>query len=358
MARDAKIEGVIGRWAPRFVSNGVPLRDYQEVTESLKHWDDWCRVWAECAAVHEAMGRNALEAGNTISAAQHLDTAGVIYHFAKFVFVNDMDQLRTTHEKAVECRNLALPYLDPPGERVVIPYENSQLYGILRKPAGVNHPPVVIMCMGMDSAKEEMSTNEAHFHKRGIATLTFDGPGQGEGEYEFPITPEYEKPVAAVLDYIDTRNDVDAESIGIWGVSFGGYYAPRALAYHPRIKACIAISGPFEFYHLSQERGDLNEVFQARSHAKTDDETLEVARRVDMSEAVKEITQPLFVVAGEHDTLTPPSHQKRLVDESNGEGVYWYLEGGNHCCNNLRHKYSPQSADWMAGYLGGACGVT
>ena len=117
----------------------------------------------------------------------------MLYHFAKFVFVNDMEQLKATHAKAVECRNLALPCLDPPGERIGIPYKNGTLYGNLRKPAGVERPPLVIMCMGMDSAKEEMGTNEAHFHKRGIATLAFDGPGQGEGEYDFPINPATRK---------------------------------------------------------------------------------------------------------------------------------------------------------------------
>ena len=351
MTRDEKIEAVTGRWAPRFISNGVPLSDYQDVTGSLGSWGDWCHAWAGRAAVHEEMGRKALDAGHTISAAQHLDTAGVLYHFAKFVFVNDMVQLRATHEKAVACRTLALPYLDPPGERVVIPYGGGHLSGILRKPQSIERPPVVILCMGMDSAKEEMSTNEQPFHARGMATLTFDGPGQGEGEYDFPITPEYEKPVGAVLDYIDTRDDIDGTRVGIWGVSFGGYYAPRALAYHRRIRACIAISGPFEFFSHVQEGGELTEVFARRSHASGHDETLAVAKRVDMSEAVKEITQPLFVVAGEYDTLTPPKHQKRLVDETPGDALYWFLRGGNHCANNLRHKYSPQSADWMAGHL-------
>lgn len=355
MTRDSRIEEVIGRWAPRLISNGVPLTDFQEVTNSLKHWDNWCKDWAGRAATHEQMGREALEAGNTISAGQHLETAGVIYHFAKFVFVNDMEQLRATHKKAVECRNLALPYLDPPGDRVQIPYESGHLYGILRKPTGVEKPPVVIMCMGMDSAKEEMSTNEACFHKRSMATLTFDGPGQGEGEYDFAICPEYEKPVGAVLDYLETREDLDLDRIGSWGVSFGGYYAPRATAYQKRLKACISISGPFEYFSLFQRSGT-HDVFVKRAHCKSEEEALKIAKRVDLSEAVKEINVPLFVVGGELDTLTPPDHQRRLAHEASGETTLLILDGGNHCANNLRHKYSPHSADWMARHLGAQVG--
>ena len=50
-----------------------------------------------------------------------------------------------------------------------------------------------------------------------------------------------------MLDYIDTRRDLDAARIGIWGVSLGGYYAPRAAAFDKRIKACIALGGPFNW---------------------------------------------------------------------------------------------------------------
>ena len=56
------------------------------------------------------------------------------------------------------------------------------------------------MAMGLDSAKEEMHSNEQVFLDRGIATFAFDGPGQGEAEYDLPIHPAYEEPVAAVLD--------------------------------------------------------------------------------------------------------------------------------------------------------------
>ena len=42
----------------------------------------------------------------------------------------------------------------------------------------------MIMVCGLDSAKEETAAYEEPFLARGIATLVFDGPGQGEAEYE------------------------------------------------------------------------------------------------------------------------------------------------------------------------------
>ena len=83
-----------------------------------------------------------------ISAADHLSRAAVTYHYAKYLFVQDMDQMRLAHQRAVECLDLALPYLDPPGERVLIPYEGKQLVATLRLPKGVSRPPVVLMTLG------------------------------------------------------------------------------------------------------------------------------------------------------------------------------------------------------------------
>lgn len=231
MTGDSRIQSAINHWAPRFVANGVPLTDFQEVTAGLKSWDDWCPHWAARAEIHEAMGREALAAGNGLSAGQHLTTAAVCYHFGKFLFVNDMVEMRRAHDRAIECRRLALPHIRPPGARVDMAYKGSSLAGILRKPDGVDRPPVVVMCMGLDSSKEEMGAYEQLFLDRGMATLSFDGPGQGEGEYEFPIRPDYEVPVGAVFDYLETRDDIDPARIGLWGVSLGGYFAPRAAAF-------------------------------------------------------------------------------------------------------------------------------
>src|SRR4029079_10733985 len=184
---DTRVTSAIHHWAPRFVAQGVVLSDFEDVTASLKSWDDWCDAWSSRAAVHEKLGREALTAKKHVTAAEHLQRAGVYYHFGKFLFVQDLTQMKTAHMKAVECRNLALPYLKPKGERVEMPYEGKWLAGILRKPEGVDGRRVLVFACGLDSCKEETETYENPYRARGIATLVFDGPGQGEGEYDFAI---------------------------------------------------------------------------------------------------------------------------------------------------------------------------
>lgn len=352
MSKDPRVEAAISHWAPRFVTNGVPLADFQEVTASCERWEDWCRLWSARAALHEQLGAQALSEGHALSAGAHYTRAAVCYHFGKFLFVIDPAQMRAAHMKAVECRNRALPHLVPPGERVAIPYEGKQLYANLRKPAGKPRAPVVVMCMGLDSAKEEMDDYENRFLARGLATLAFDGPGQGEAEYEFAICPEYERPVKAVLDWLERRADIDPARIGVWGVSLGGYYAPRAAAFERRFKACVALSGPYARSASFEGRPSINvETFRVRAKCATLEEAGRVALHISLAGVAKNITCPIYIVAGTKDRLTPHTEAERLAREVSGPCVLSIIEGGNHVVNNLWYRYRDQTADWMAAQL-------
>ena len=351
--KDKRVEIAIHHWASRFVASGIPLTDFEEVTAGIARWDEWCAAWSARAAIHEELGRKALAEGCTLSAAEHLTRAALCYHFGKFMFMHDMGEMRRTHRKVIECRQLALPYLRPPGERVEIPYQGAHLAGHLRKPEGGTPPPVVVMCVGLDSAKEEMDAYESIFLARGMATLAFDGPGQGEAEYEIPIRGDYEVPVKAVFDWLQTRGDVDASRAGIWGVSLGGYYAARAAAFEKRARACISLSGPYEWVETFDGRNELSrEAFRVRSHSKTMEEAREKAKTLTLLGVAKNITCPIYVVTGELDNLTPPHNARRLASEVSGPCQLLIVKGGNHVANNRRYLYQAQTADWMAQQLG------
>jgi 2,6-dihydroxypseudooxynicotine hydrolase len=335
------------------VSNGVLLADFNEVTDGIARWDDWCSAWCTRAASHEALGREALAEGHRLTAGEHLTRAGVYYHFAKFVFVDDLAQMRAAHTKAIECRQLALPHLRPPGERVEVPYGSGHLAGILRKPAGVSQPPVLIMVPGLDSAKEELEAYELPFLTRGIATLMIDGPGQGEAEYDFPIRGDYEVPVQAVVDWVVRRTDLDVGRIGLWGVSLGGYYAPRAVAFEKRIKACIALAGPFDWAnHWDTLPLLTREAFRVRSHLKTQAEAKQHAATLSLAGLAKNIECPIFIVNGKLDRLVPWQDAQRLAEEVSGPAELLIVEDGNHIANNRPYRYRARSADWLRAQFG------
>ena len=351
--QDARVKSANAHWGPRFVANGVALTDFEEVAGSIATWDDWCRAWSERAGLHEQMGRDALLKSKFLSAGEHLSRAALYYHFGKFLFVHDIPQMKAAHAKAVECKNLALPHMRPAGERIEIPYEGKKLFGILRKPDGVKNPPLMIMCVGLDSTKEETDAYEQPFLARGIATLCFDGPGQGEGEYDFAIRGDYEIAVKAVVDTVENRRDLDASKIGLWGVSLGGYYAPRSAAFEKRIKACAALCGPYDWGDAWEGLPELTrEAFRIRSHCATMESAKRRAETLSLKGVAERITCPLFVLGAKLDRVIPWRDAEHLAREAKGAVELLMIEDGNHVANNRAYKWRTQSADWMAEQLG------
>src|SRR5204863_6438384 len=94
---------------------------------------------------------------------------------------------------------------------------------------------------------EELHNYGDDFLRRGMAVLAIDGPGQGEMEFEYPLRYDYEVPIRYAIDYLENRKDVNAGRIGLMGVSLGGYFAPRAAAFEPRVKAAIGVAGAYSF---------------------------------------------------------------------------------------------------------------
>lgn len=352
LERDPRIVAAAAHWSHRMVTNGVPLADFQDVTNNIHSWDEWCSAWCERGSIHDDLGKKALDEKRFISYASHSATASACYHFGKFLYVNDMPQMKSAHKLAIRSHREALRYLKHPGERVEIPFENHSLIGNLRKPEGIEKPPIVVMCMGLDSTKEEMLTNEAIFLERGLATFSFDGPGQGEAEYTLPIRFDYEVPVGKVIDWLESRGDINSDRVGVWGVSLGGYYAPRAAAFDSRIKACVSLTGPFNFEEaFARVPGLTRQAFIVRSHSNNNEEAEDLAKKMDLSLAASKISCPIYIVGGALDRVIPPDHAKKLADAVSGEVILNMVSDGTHVVNNRPYKYRPESGDWMAKIL-------
>jgi 2,6-dihydroxypseudooxynicotine hydrolase len=137
---DRRVSTAMEHWAPRFTAQGVDPADLARIAAAIDDWDGWCPAWRAMAAEHEDLGRAALESGRTLSGGRHLAQAALYYHFAKFMAVHDLTQLRGAHQRSVSCLTDALPYLDPPGERVLIPFGGAELAGIVRRPASAGDP--------------------------------------------------------------------------------------------------------------------------------------------------------------------------------------------------------------------------
>ena len=351
MTPDPRVATAIAHWAPRFVANGVPLSDFEEVTAGIARWDDWCAAWSARGAVHEGLGREALARAHNLSAAGHLTRAAVCYHFAKFVWMLDTERNRAATEQAIAALAAGHALLDPTAERVEAPLDGARIAANLRRPRDVERPPLIVLIAGLDSTKEEFFHWERVFLERGMATVSLDGPGQGESGFALDIRPDYEVAVAALLDALGGRDDVDLDRIGAAGVSMGGYYAPRAAAFEPRIKAVAGISGPYDMSANWDNLPSLTrETLQHHTGASSPEEARARAAELNLSGVAERVEQPALIVTGKLDRLIPWEDTKRIADEI--PHAEWVLyDHGTHVCNNLPFRYRPLVADWMAEQL-------
>lgn len=345
---DERIRAAVGNWAPRFTSQGVDPNDFARVTAPLERWEEWLDAWCANGDLHAGLAREAEGLGRVRTAGEAWVRAALSYHFAKFVWMLDPDAHRSAADRAVSAIGEAHRLLDPTAERVEVPFEGGTMVGNLRRPAGVTRPPLVLLLPGLDSTKEEFFTWEDVFLVRGMATLSLDGPGQGETGYHTHIRADYEVGPTAMLDHLAHRDDLDPERVGVAGVSLGGYYAPRTAAFEPRVRAACAIGGPHTFGEFFDDRPSLTkETFLHHSGARDLAEAKAIADTLTLAGVLPEVRQPFLVIFGRQDRLIPYEHAERVAAEAPNAELVMFPEG-NHVCNNIPYRYRPLAADWMA----------
>jgi len=239
-----RVQLAVSHWKPRFVANGIDVNDFERVQAATTEWADWAPSWKAVGDVHRELAEAAAARGRVVSATEAFQRAAWSYHLGKFLWFEDPDLHLEMNALVTAMYALALPHLDPPGERLEIPFEGTTIPANLRRPRGVSGPAVVLLVPGLDSVKEELFAMEQDFLRRGMATLTVDGPGQGESAPRFPIRADWSSVVRPIIDALEARPDVDAGRVGLMGISMGGIYGPLAAARAKRLRALMARAGP------------------------------------------------------------------------------------------------------------------
>jgi 2,6-dihydroxypseudooxynicotine hydrolase len=350
---DPVMQEVLDTWMARFLRGGIAIGDLFETIGRIRSWQDWGPEWMKTAAQHEALAQQAWDEGRLVSAVDGFGAASRYYHLAYFLSVDDVDLHNRGLEKMVECHDRVLDRQRPAVEKLAIPFGGSELAALLTLPPGVDRPPVVIVLPGLDSTKETRHAGRAAYLRRRMGVVSFDGPGQGEISRRMPLRHDYEVAITALFDHLETRDDLDAARIGVNGSSLGGYYAARAAAFEPRIRAVVANCGPYDWAACWDRLPSVTRAaFRHYSWSASDEEARAKAGALTLERAAERITSPLFVIHGMKDPLIPWQHGKRLADEARGPTELHLIEEGGHSVQNLPHLVHPQSLDWLAARLG------
>ncbi len=217
-------------------------------------FESWYNEWSHTAVHIETTADTSLREGHLISAQQAFLRASNYYRTAEFFLAPEDPRRMGTYEKSRSTfwRFLELSSLRV--DRVDIPYEGTTLPGYFYRVDDSQTPRRTLISLGgFDSTGEELYFFAAAAALlRGYNVLAFDWPGQGEPlrVQHLPARPDYEVPVRAAVDYLMTRAEVDRDRIALMGTSMGGYYAARAAASEPRVKALIIHGVFYDFWEM------------------------------------------------------------------------------------------------------------
>jgi pimeloyl-ACP methyl ester carboxylesterase len=218
-------------------SETITAGDYDSWYSSYRTMAD--RLVDEARSAHPVTRRDLL-----LRASSYAFTAGFFLHGHP-----GDPRIDSSYDLSVDSFNQAAALFDPAIERVEIPYDDTVLRGYFYPAGGAGPQRTLIMHSGLDGSCQELHFQGAAAGiERGYNVVTFDGPGQPSTlrHSGLKFRPDWEHVITAVIDHLSLDARVDQDRIAVQGMSFGGYLAPRAAAYEPRIAAVVACDGIYD----------------------------------------------------------------------------------------------------------------
>src|SRR5271157_2386978 len=203
---------------------GLDPADVKEAFESIHtaDKDEWAAAFMHVADRYFAEAKS-LEKSDAAKANADYIRAWRLYSFGRWPIPASPGKQRS-YEKAIEAFLAHAKFYDPPLEVVHIPFEGKEIIGYLRLPKNAQGPvPLVIAVNGLDSRKEDLSESFSAILPFGIGFLAVDGPGTGQAPIK--VTETSEHMLSKVIDYAQSRPEIDKNRIAMHGVSWGAYWA-------------------------------------------------------------------------------------------------------------------------------------
>ncbi|MEO6248494.1 MAG: alpha/beta fold hydrolase [Sphingomicrobium sp.] len=257
-------------------------------------------------------------------------------------------------------------------ERVEVPLSKGVMPALYTRAPGEGRKPVVVYCNGLDSCKELLywSRLPEALARRGISTLCVDQPGSGEALrlQNLPVDPHSEHWASRAVDWLEQQDDVDPARIGMTGISLGGHFAPRAVAFEPRFASSAVWGANHDWAEVQQKRlrreGE-NPVPHYWAHvmwafgAENMEDFHAKSAAMSLNGVMERIKVPFLVTHGERDRQIALDYAHQSFDQLTSSPkrelkIFTDREGGvEHVGADNMAFGRDYIADWFSDTLGG-----
>ena len=323
---------------------GLDPADVREAFNSIQSTDNdaWAAGFSGVADRYMAEAI-ALESSDPAKASALYVRAWRLYSFGRWPVPASAGKKRA-YAKALEAFLAHARLQDPAIEVVHIPFENSEIVGYLRLPKDHAAPvPVVIAISGLDSRKEDLSENFGAILPYGIGFIGIDSPGTGQAPIK--ASENAERMFSRVLDYLQTRPEVDKSRIGVDGQSFGAYWATKlGILEHLRVKAVVLQSPPIDAtfqkdFVINKTLGNREYLFglgpalmSIYEGANSVEDLVSIFPKMSLvtQNLIGKPAAPTLVIAGALDTQVPVSDAYLLLSSGDTPKEAWINPQGGH----------------------------
>ena len=347
-------------------------------TGRVFHWDEDGRATPPSVRSHAQISKHFGRVGERFEriaaeeeAAGHTETAMELYFRATEAFAQGQhpvletnDEKRYLHGRSLATFDKVMEHAPYPLERVEVPWEGVEIQCNLHLLPGKPTAPVVILIPGCDMTKEMYPDPLVnHALLRGMHLLVMDGPGQGTSNLRnIKLTHDnYERAVISVVDYLESRDEIDNEGITLWGLSMGAFWSLQVAALaDPRIKA---VAGPWasyidKYWILDTFSPRYKQLFGYLTGAQSEEELDEIVGKMTVEGREGEIRSPVLLTVGEYDARSPVELIYDFYDKINAPKELWVYEDTYHMAKLFpgdlaRVDSHMLTVDWLRDALAG-----
>ena len=322
---------------------GLDPADVKEAFEKIhtKDKDEWAAGFMSVADRYFTEAKS-LEKSEPAKANADYIRAWRLYSFGRWPIPASPGKQRS-YEKAIEAFLAHAKFYDPPLEIVRIPFEGKEIIGYLRLPKKQGPVPLVIAVNGLDSRKEDVSESFAAILPFGAGFLAVDGPGTGQSPIK--VSENAERVLSRVIDYAQSRPEIDKNRIALHGVSWGAYWATKmAIVEKARLRGASAQSPPVDKFF--QKDFLMNSLLGNREYLFD-----QVPALMNILEGVRTIDElgdylpkmslvaqgllgrpmaPMLILAGVKDTQVPIEDEYLLLSKGDTPKEAWINPSGGH----------------------------